>query len=326
MKWDGKKISKPGVYDDIPMEAYHGDLCVGPSISSSDLRTIFTQSPAHYYETSYLNTEKEDDEDDDRKAEAAHFILGRAAHHLLLGEDDFSTLFVMRPEKIDGAPWQGNRTACKQWLADQAKAGRTVLTPAQIKQIRGMARSLAKHPLIEAGILNGQVEKSMVWRDKETGIWLKSRPDVIPTASGDIADLKTTTKLSYDFDNDASKMRYDMQAALAKWGMEATMGLRMNSFSFIPVLTKPPHSCDVLTLQSEDIMEAEKDLRTAIRVFANCIDTNNWFGPSGTQSDARFLVFSKWHRERAQLRRDFLEREIAQQQTEPSETEYLGTP
>lgn len=330
-RWDGKKISEPGIYDGIPMDIYHGDLCIGPSVSSSDLRTIFIQSPAHYFETSYLNTSKEDEDEEDEEVqkENANFVLGRAAHHLLLGEDDFSTQFIVRPEEApDGRAWNGNNNSCKAWIAHQTDAGRTILTRKQIKVVRGMARSLAKHPLIEAGILNGHVEKSIVWRDKQSGVWLKSRPDVIPNDSGDVADLKTTAAMDYDFDNDGSKFRYDMQAALTKWGLKETLNLEMQSFSFVPVLKKAPHCCDVLTLQGEDIIEAEKDLRISIEIFANCLKTGNWFGPSGTQSDARFFVFKPYIRERAQLRRDFLQRELERETAanQPTQAEYAAVP
>lgn len=314
------KISKPGIYDAIPMADYHGDLCVGPSISSSGLRTIFTESPAHYFDKSYLNPDREDEEDKEA------FVLGRAAHHLLLGEDDFSTQFIVRPEKIDGEPWHSNKTICKAWLKSQEKAGRTVLTAGQIEAIRGMARSLSKHPLIESGILNGKIEKSLVWKDRETGIWLKARPDAIPNDSGDVCDLKTTASIGFDLDNSASKLRYDMQAALTKWALREVLGLELSSFSFAFVLKKRPHCCDVLTLHGEDIEQAEKDLRVALRVFARCVETGDWFGPAGTQSDARFLAFSSRVRENAEFRRNFLEREIARAaaETQPTAADYLA--
>lgn len=300
------KITKSGVYD-LTMEEYHGQPCDGPSISSSGLRTIFTQSPAHYFVDSPLNPEREEDDEADSEA----FILGRAAHHLLLGEDDFSTLFIVRPDRLDGSAWQGNRTACKEWLAAQAKSGRTVLKPEQIKQIRGMARSLAKHPLIEAGILNGEIEKSLVWKDKETGIWLKSRPDAIPNDSGDFADLKTTIETGFKLDKSITSYRYDMQAALAKWAAKEVLGVEMTSFSFVFVEKKAPHCVDILTLHSEDVERAELDLRVALKTFARCIETGDWFGPSGSQSDARFVHISEYAQESALLRREFLEREIA---------------
>ena len=310
------KIIKPGQYERVPMADYHGDLCAGPSVSSSGLRTIFTQSPAHYFVTSYLNPDREEEEDKEA------FVLGRAAHHLLLGEDDFSTSFIMRPERFDS--WRTKEA--KEWKAQEEANGRTVLLPSQFDQIRGMARSLAKHDLIEAGILNGQIEQTLAWRDKETGIWLKARPDAIPSDSGDGADLKTTRHFGFDLDNSAAKLRYDMQGALVKIGFKEVLGLTLQSFSLIFVETKKPHCVDVLTLHGEDLEQAEKDLRVALRTFAHCLETGDWFGPSGSQHDARFLAFPQRIREQAEFRRDFLTREIAKAQIQPSQSDYAATP
>lgn len=310
------KISKPGLYDRISMADYHGDLCVGPSISSSGLRTIFTQSPAHYFDTSYLNPDPAEQE------ETEHFVLGRAAHHLLLGEDAFSTLFIARPEKFDS--WRTKES--REWREEQEAAGRTVLLPAQLEQIRGMARSLAKNDLVQAGILNGKIEQTLCWKDKETGIWLKSRPDAIPSDSGDTADLKTTRHFGFDLDNSAAKLRYDIQGALVKWGLKQVLNIELQSFSLVFVESKRPHCVDVLTFHGEDLEQAEKDLRVALRVFARCIETGDWFGPSGSQNDARFLAFPQRIREQAEFRRDFLMREIARPVVQPTEAEYASTP
>lgn len=300
----GQKISEDGVYR-ISMEAYHGQPCVGPSVSSTDLRTLFQKSPAHMFVNSSLNPNKVQREETDA------FILGRAAHHLFLGEDDFSSLFVMRPEQIGGAAWQGNRTVCKEWLAEQDRVGRTVVTPKQIEQIRGMARSLGAHPLVRAGILNGAIEQSVIHKDKKTGLWLKVRPDAIPNASGDFADLKTSSDSGFDLDRSISTYRYDMQAAMVGMASREVLGREMESFSFVFVEKEPPHSVDVLSLPKEDIERAERDLRVAIDVCAWCIEHNNWFGPSGTQLDARWVNVSEWVQKVSDGRRDFLRAEIA---------------
>lgn len=299
------KIGRNGCYGGIPLESYHGDLCTGPSVSSSGLRTIFRKSPAHYYVNSYLNPARTGE------PETKAFILGRAAHHLLLGEDAFTTLFIGRPEELGGKPWHGNRNECRAWLAEQEEAGRTVLTAAQLEQIRGMARALSEHPLVRAGILNGEIEKSLVWRDKETGVWLKARPDAIPNDSGDFADLKTSSYTGFELDREVANYRYDMQAALTGMGAREVLGLEMTSFSFVFVESEPPHSVEVLTLAKDDIEAAEKDLRSAIRTFAWCLKHGNWFGPSGTQLDARYVHLPQWLRDNASHRRDFLGREIA---------------
>lgn len=310
-------IEKPGVYSSIPIERYHHDakLCAGPSISSSGLRTIFTESPSHYWNTSPYNPKRRPPK------ESEAFTLGRAAHILLLGEDDFLTQFIMRPEKLQGEAWQGNRTVCKAWLAQQKSEGRTVLLPSQIEQIRGMAKSLSDVPLIRNGILNGEIEQTLVCRDEKTGIYLKSRPDAVPTDSGDFADLKTSTEFGDELDRSVSKYRYDMQAGLTGMCYRAIFKRQMTSFSFVFVEKTPPHSVEIVTLSSEDIEQAEKDLRVAIDTFAWCMKAGHWFGPAGTQNDARFVHISECARKNAEYRRFFLEREIREPQIETRITE-----
>lgn len=313
-----KLIDKPGLYD-LSMDAYHGQPTIGPSVSSTTLRTCFDKSPAHAYVGWSGNPEREEGEDINES-----FDFGRAAHHLFLGEEAFSTQFILRPETLDGAAWQGNRTVCKKWLADQANDGRTVLKGEQIKHIRGMAKSLAKHPLVQAGILNGQIEKSLIWQDAETGLWIKARPDAIPNDGGDFADLKTTVETGFKLDRSVSKFRYDMQAAIVKIACKAVLGFDMTEFSFVFVEKTPPYCVDVLVLSAEDIAKAELDVRTALRTMAYCIKTGDWFGPSGTQRDCRYVGISDYTKNDALLRREFLEREIKPAEVQGyTQAEYL---
>lgn len=283
MKWDGKKISKNGVYDGVPMHAYHSDLCVGPSVSSGGLRTIFNQSPAHYFVKSYLNPNRIEEEDSDA------FVLGRAAHHLLLGEDDFSTLFIGRPEKYDS--WRTKEA--KEWRSDQEGLGRTCLLPSQIEQIRGMARALAAHPLIRAGILNGEVERSIVWRDEETGIWCKSRPDAIPNDSGDFADLKVCASVSdHALRSAIAEYGYHQQGAFVGEGSRVVLNLKMVSFSLVCVEKKPPHCVRVVTLKDGDIERGTRQNKAALRIVANCLKANDWPGPG--RADGDYIELPSW--------------------------------
>lgn len=283
MRWNGKPIASNGAYDRVPMSAYHGQLCVGPSISSSGLRTIFNESPAHYWVHSYLNPDRIEEED------SAAFILGRAAHHLLLGEDDFSTLFIARPAKYDS--WRTD--ASKQWKAEQEKAGRTVLLPSQLDQIRGMARSLARNALIRAGILNGDIEQSFVWLDEETGIWKKARPDATPNDSGDFGDLKTAASVSDDAIRKAiAECAYHQQAALVADGWETITGNKFASFSLVFVEKTPPFCCRVVTLKDCDLERGAKQNRIALRMFANCLKANDWPGPG--RADAEYIELPAW--------------------------------
>lgn len=280
-----QKITKAGVYR-ISIDRYHNDvnLCDGPSVSSSVLRTIFNQSPAHYWCYSPMNPERI------VPKEEAHFVLGRACHWCLLGEDAFSTQFIARPEKWDS--WRTNDA--KAWKADQENAGRTVLLPSQIETIRGMAKALSQNALVQAGLLNGEVERSLIWKDKETGIYLKSRPDCIPTDSGDVADLKTTTDVAYDeLSRTIGMLSYHMQAALVGEGFTAVFERPMTSFSLCFIEKEPPYCVRVVTLKDCDLERGRKQNRAALRIFADCVEKGVWPGP-GDAEEASFIEIPAW--------------------------------
>lgn len=283
-KWNGQPITKPGIYSGVPMEVYHGaNLCDGPSVSSSGLRKIVNQSPAHYFCESPYNP----DRIEQKETEALTF--GRAAHHLLLGEDDFNTLYVVRPDKWDS--WRTD--AAKQWKIAQEEQGRTVLLPGKLETIRGIARSLASHPLIDAGILNGAIEQTIVWRCKDTGVWLKARPDAIPNDAGDFADLKTTTSVqSADLARAIAEHGYHQQAALIAAGWHALTGHDIASFSFVFVEKSPPFCTRIVTLKDDDLARGERQNYQATKIFAACMASGEWPGPGG--AGAEYLALPTW--------------------------------
>jgi hypothetical protein len=289
----GQPITEPGIYSGVPMATYHGpNLCDAPSVSSSGLRKIW-KSPAHYWVSSPYNPDRVEDTEG---SEA--FKFGRAAHHLLLGEDDFSTLFVVRPDIApDGRDWNGNNKTCRAWLAEQELEGRTVLTAKDIDNIRGMARALAAHPLVEAGILNGLIEHTIVWKCKDTGVWLKARPDAIPNSDGDFGDLKTTPSVeTEDLIRTIADFSYHQQAALIGSGWHALTGRDITSFSLIFAEKKPPWCPRVITLRDEDLARGERQNYIATKTFKACMETGIWPGPGS--ADAEYLSLPAWQQTR----------------------------
>lgn len=283
---DDALITENGVYD-LTMDRYHGQPCDGPSISSSGLRTIWNSSPAHFYLNSSLNPDREPDED-----ERPHFALGRAAHHLLLqGRKGFDAEYAVRPER-----WKDWRTAeAREWKSDAIKAGMTIITDAELANIAGMARSLAAHPLVKAGILDGAVERSLIWRDPETGVWCKSRPDAIPTSGLDVADLKTCVSVSTDsLRRSLGDFGYHQQGALVGEAFRHVLGREMATFTLVWVEKAAPWCVRITTLTPEDLLRGQRQNEAALRLFARCADAGHWPGPGGEQPDGEFLSISDW--------------------------------
>jgi len=321
--WNGQPISAPGIYSGIPMEAYHGaDLCVGPSVSSSQLRTIFGDSPMDYWIHSPLNPQRLP------QPPKEAYILGRGAHHLLLGEADFAKHFTVQPETYTDAKtgevkkWSGNATVCRQWKERVTDAGLTILTAGQIEAIKGMAgvlpwqegledSGLKNTAVVRAGALEGLVEHSIIAKDDETGLWIKSRPDVIPLDSREFMDFKTSADVSDEaIRKTLESYRYDMQADLANQCLKGAIGEAFTNMGFVFALKTPPHATNAVEIDPLDLAEAEADNRAALRTLARCIDTGRWPGPAGKRGDAATISRSEWSRKNAIGRRTFLQLEL----------------
>jgi hypothetical protein len=302
IQYDGQPISRPGLYAAIPMDRYHsGDLCVGPSISSSGLRTIIGKSPRHYWAESPHNPNGVP------RKETDAMRLGRAAHHLLLGEAEFEKHYAVRPD--DWTDWRTN--AAKAWREAKQAEGFTVIEPADLEKIAAMAESLAGEPLIELGALQGLVEHSLLWEDPDTGVWIKVRPDAIPTDDLDFADLKVTADVSTDaIEKSIGKFGYGQQGALVGSASKAVLGREMSSFSLICVESTAPHCVQVRALEPVDLELGERSNAIAIKTFVRGLETGFWPGPGGTQQDAERVSMKPFDRLRIENRLALLEQEL----------------
>ena len=309
-QWDGQPITEPGLYAGIDIELYHQQLTAEPSISSSGLRTLFMDSPRHYFRDSYLNPNRKP------RKESEAFTFGRACHHLLLGESDFDKLFEVRPTEYPDAktgelkPWNGNATWCRNWLAERA-GKKTVLTQTDIENVRGMAASLNDHPMVQDGCLNGLIEHSLVWQDTETGVWLKWRPDAIPGDSMLFTDLKSCASVSDQaIEFSISDYAYEMQAALGALGCREVLGRDMEAFSLMFCEKSDPWCARHKTLRPGDLEDGIKSVRSAIRLFARCIEKQKWPGPGGDQTDAEYAGLIDRAVKQRLARREEIEREL----------------
>jgi hypothetical protein len=319
--YDGNPISAPGIFSGVPSKIYHGpDLCVGPSISSSGLRTIFTDSAMEYWIRSPYNPNRLEQED------SRAFVLGRAAHHLCLGEADFKKFFIVRPAEYPDQKtgelkkWTRAANYCKAREKEWTDASLDILTPEELEAIKGLAgiqpwqkglddSGLMNNAVVRAGALQGLVEHTIIAQDKETGVFLKSRPDVIPTASREATDFKTTQSIAgYKLQQTLDDLRYDMQGELVSRCLEQAADFRLTNFALIFAAKKEPHEVAVRELKPYDLDESAKDNQAAIRTFALCMERGKWPGVGGGEDDARYLERSDRSRERAAARREQLER------------------
>ena len=302
--WDFKPITKPGLYANVPLPAYHSaKICDSISVSSSGLRRIFSESPADFYDKWEGNPNRAEEED------KPHFAIGRAVHHLMLGEPYFAKLFCIQPDEWED-PETGEVNAWRKgkggvlhadaWTEKMVKAGRTILSMKDFESIKGMVESLSDHPLIKpqgaggAGALNGLIERSGFYKDKATGLWVKIRPDAIPTDSGDYVDIKTTTSVLWNELRKTIFVRgYYQQMALIRTAMRE-LGFPFTSASLVFVKKTRPYSVRIVTIKDNTLDKGEQANRTALDAMADCLKKKRWPGPGGDREDAQPVELPEW--------------------------------
>lgn len=257
-----EKIGAAGVYD-IPIEQYHADCCDGPSVSASGLVKIEQLSPAHFWHASYFNANRE-------PFDTTALAFGRAAHAWVLGEPVFLEYFVV-------SPYEEFRTKdARAWRDAQTK---TIVKPEQLDAIKAMAATVFKTPLIQNAFKDGAPERSLIWKDEETGLWLKSRPDWLPHSLQYVPNYKTArSSRPAAFCRAAFDFGYHQGAALCIDGLRAVLGWKQPTYYFVAQEKAAPYVATLVIMRDTDIEWGRLLNRKALRTLADCIDRNEWPG------------------------------------------------
>lgn len=272
------KIDRPGMYD-ISIEEYHGDCCVGPSISSSGLRTIQSECPALYWAFSPLNPNRFPDES--TKA----LDIGRAAHCLALGEPEFAKYFIVSPYD------DFRKKEAKEWRDEQT---RTVLKAEDFEDVQAVAAVQKRSAQCMRAFEQGKPERSLIWKDKETGIWLKARPDWLPDDPSQrfITEYKTAASIEpRKWSSAAFSYGYNMQAALQIDAVKEVLGVKALGVAHVVQEKSPPYLAEVRMFGPDQIDDGRFLYRRALRIFAECLSKGEW--PSYT-TEPQFIETPYW--------------------------------
>jgi hypothetical protein len=155
-------------------------------------------------------------------------------------------------------------------------------------QVHGVAEAMRKHPLYDQGILDGDLERSLIWKDPATGIWLKARPDAIPMGSNLYADLKIVSDArSVPLRKKIYDLGYDVQMALGSVGMWEVLRRQMEEFVLVAVESKRPHAVRLAPIPTQEIRRGMLLLRKGINIFHRCWEAKDW--PAFEEEDNEYL-------------------------------------
>ena len=289
---DGEKIAEPGAYR-ISMARYHSqDVCDGPSVSSTGIRLAALQSPHAFWKTFDGNPNRYPE-----KPPSPSLILGRAAHAMILGDEVFDDHFIFvpadhpkRPTAPQVAAFERNGEWSEKaaegaawWEAFDAKAqSRLMLTEAQVQTILYMAENLRANPLAMEVLTSDLTEISMIWQDEITGLWVKSRPDCIPSNGYDFGDLKTFSPKSSDLILSAQRSitdyGYPLQMALAVEGAEHVFGTTAKRCALVFVQTSEPYEVIPIEIDEDSLYWARCLIRQGLDRISHGLKTGDWPG------------------------------------------------
>lgn len=284
-------ITAPGAYPDIDGDLYHRvEICDAESISSTGLKTISSKSAYHYWWDSPLNPQRPAPE------QKQHFNVGKGVHDLLLLQDLFPKNYFVLPEGFDAR--------LKRWAdvkdeRDEAiRSGVPVLSHAQYQMVYAMAEQVEKNDLAKALIVSGIPEMTLAAKDPVTGVWIRSKPDILPDTKDIIPDIKTAISAHPDdFEKAATKFGYFQSAAHYMDIIELLYGEAVGvkrRFVLIVVESTPPHLVQIYHLDDEAIQMGRMLNRKALNTFAACLRTGIWPGYSEPDQPILTLHMTAW--------------------------------
>lgn len=268
-------IKEPGIYD-MPAEEYHADPVVTPSLSSSFIKIMVQETPLHAF-TAHprLNPNFERKEED-------KFAIGNSAHSLMLGD----------PKNFAVGIWDDwRKKEAQEFKAANKKAGKIVLTGEQMDRVTAMVAigkdQLSSAPDFTRIFRDGKPEQTLVWCEHEfqgvklsEPLWFRVRLDWLhDDRTWPYDDYKTSESADPQaWSRVVFSVRHDIQAAFYRRGIRA-LGLSRNpQMRFVVQEVSEPHCLSVMSLSSEMMELADRDIDRGIRKFLWCRKMNMWPG------------------------------------------------
>jgi len=265
---------------DMSIEDYHNEI----GLSSSSIKIIL-QNPQKFYIKYILKKEKNKTE----RSEALK--IGSATHAYLTEREEFKKKYFIQLEYLNK-----NTNKYKALAQEVKKSGKEILDKDKFFDLMGMKKSLFnsviynKEDLESAGLnsekplkgdyvfTDGYAEKSIFWKDKETGLILKSRPDYfkIDGLFNFINDFKTVASAEEnDFGRAIYLYGYYIQAAMELDAVFQLTGINGNFLN--STVEKEYPYCAAFYSYNDALIEMGKEsIKKALSIFLECKKNNEW--------------------------------------------------
>lgn len=272
-----------GIYTDISIEDYHANKT---HVSATQIKYAKT-SLKHF---DWYCSGKLD------KPQTSAMGFGNAFELALLSENkEFLERVAVRPEQdwIDECmkiedyknPRNTNHYKALATEFEEKNKGKYHIQetgPESFEVIEEMLSSCYQDTIIQTLIKNTEYQLSIFWTDPETGVKLKTRPDICKRKKNVIVNLKTTLDGSpQGFNKDANKYDYYLQAAIEIRGCLATGVLEsLDKYYWLVVEKVPPYCATIYEFAELDIAAVMDNLDFLLNKIAKARAESKWPGYS----------------------------------------------
>jgi exodeoxyribonuclease VIII len=163
--------------------------------------------------------------------------------------------------------------------AKKIAEGKEVVAKKYYESCELIDEKLSKDPVGKNLFTYGKIEQSYFWKDPETGILLKSRPDFISINDNYIVDIKKTKCCEEsDFQRSIEKYKYYIQAAMQLDAYKAVTGKSHLNYIYFAIEAEEPFVFSIFTLGDDFIEEGRKEYKRGLQLYLECMKNNYWPG------------------------------------------------
>lgn len=255
---------KVGIFEDCTNEDYHAH----PAISRSGMM-LFAQSPYLYW-ANYLNPLRP------KKESTKAMDFGSAFHTYILEAHLFEKAYVIEPPKVllkDVGRELYDKY--KQECEDLAKRNALILMPDEWVMLSKMKEALMQNSEAWELIQGAKYEQSYFWQDKESGLMVKARPDILHPNM--IVDLKTCVSASSRaYQRAMVDGGYHMQAAIIRESINVLEGRDIPNCINLCVEKTYPYQVGIKVISESALEIGRKQFKDILMRMKECFETNIW--------------------------------------------------
>jgi hypothetical protein len=288
-----EKVTGPGIYR-ISIENYHAQK---EWMSSSGL--VHAKNSLSEYKL-YLDGYYDHND-------ALHFSFGNACELYLIDEVDFYNMVAIAKES--------------EWLEEALAENPNLKTPKASKTFQTYKKAFeeenqGKYIIPDVGeqsfeavkvlcarckqdewiskiIKGAEYQNSFYWIDPETGLKLKTRPDLINRDLGIVIDIKTTLDGSPKrFSRTIAELDYPIQACIQIEGVQQTGAIPVVQRYFWLLLEKnAPFNATLYEFDMGDVLVVMDELKYQLRKLKKAYDEDAWPG-YGQAADNKYGILT----------------------------------